>query len=116
MEWGCNTDAVLPLMLDGETILRCPRRPYLDNSAWYNHVLSSYKYAQKGMLTEPGTWLDQGAKLISAFAVLDAATEDAKEKNSGSSPSSAAKGGAQKQGGPPRGARGGNMSPIPGRS
>jgi hypothetical protein len=81
--WGCNTNATIPLVLDGENLWRCPRRPYLDRPDWYNSIWQSVSYEEKGMLTEPGTWLDQPAKLVEGSTVVRTAhaeAEDTKRK------------------------------------
>lgn len=116
MEWGCDTDAVIPLHWEGENLLRCPRRPYKDDPDWYNAIFLAYKYAQKGYLQEPGTWLDQPAILQQAFEVVEGAVNEAKEqeeKRRNRAQSSSSQGGGGKT--PPRGAMGGAMSPLPGR-
>lgn len=109
---------MIPLLIDDELITRCPRRPFLDDPQWYNEILRSYRYAQEGMLTEPGTWLDQGAMLVAAFSILDVAVAEAREKQSDKKRGQAravSQGGGHTAPTPTRNAMGGSMSPRPGR-
>jgi hypothetical protein len=78
-QWGCSTDTMLPVLIDNEQLTRCPRRPFLENPLWYNAIFQSSAYQEKGMLTEPGTWLDQPAKLIQALQVVSQGASDAQD-------------------------------------
>jgi hypothetical protein len=51
----------------------------LENPYWFNSIFESYRYSKEGMLTDAGTWLDQAAKLVSAFGVLDRVTAEARK-------------------------------------
>ena len=70
----------MPIVFDGEHTLRCPRRPYLDNSSWYNHLLEVYGWREKGFLPNPGTWRDQDQRFVSICAVIDKAKADADDE------------------------------------
>ncbi len=79
VRWGCVADAMppMPINFDGERILRCPRKPYLDNPDWYNRILEFYGWREKGFLPNPGTWRDQDQRFVTICAVIDKAKSDA---------------------------------------
>jgi hypothetical protein len=79
IQWGCTTDALWPVTIDDEMQIRCPRRPFLDDPGWFNAVFQSSRFQEKNMLTEPGTWLDQPAKLTAAIHVVEAAAEESRD-------------------------------------
>ncbi len=79
VRWGCESDASFPIPFDGERILRCPRKPYLDDPDWYNGIFEAYSWREKGFLPGPGTWRDQDHRFVSACNIIDKAHHDASE-------------------------------------
>lgn len=78
-QWGCERDAPIPIVLDGAPLLRCPRRPFLENPDAFNEILVTHRYLQQGLLREPGTWADQSHSMTEALLVVSKAIEDARE-------------------------------------
>ena len=78
--WGCEKDVhpAQAVKLDGEVMLRCPVRPFLDDPEGFNAVMERYRWYRAGLLPEPGTWMDQPNKLLELFSVIDQALEDAR--------------------------------------
>jgi hypothetical protein len=70
---GCVTEAERPLELDGEQLLRCPRRLALDEPKLLNEVFWFYKNYDRGILPEEGNLLSQPAKLMRMIAIVDEA-------------------------------------------
>lgn len=79
VEWGCERDAVIPLIFDGEEIKRCPKRPFLENPVYFNDLYMIHHWVGKGYLPDPGTYEDQGAKLPVLLYIIDAALSEADE-------------------------------------
>ena len=77
--WGCDSDTSFPLPFDGERVLRCPRRPFLDNPEWYNQLFEAYTWREKGFLPGPGTWRDQDHRFVIACGIIDKAHSDASD-------------------------------------
>lgn len=80
VRWGCEADAPFPLPFDGERVLRCPRKPWLDNTEWYNQLFEAYSWREKGFLPGPGTWRDQDHRFVTACNVIDKAHNDASDE------------------------------------
>jgi hypothetical protein len=64
------------LELEGERVMRCLRRPLLDDPQFYGYVLNASGHYQRGLLPGPGGVLDQPALLMSYLAVVEAARLD----------------------------------------
>lgn len=79
---GCETDAPIPLELDGETLFRCPRRPLLENSSLYADLFWLYQSHKEGHLPESTNLglLGQPNKLLQMFRVIDGAFADLREE------------------------------------
>ncbi len=69
--WGCETDAKLPIKLNGEEQLRCPRRPVLEQPEGFRFWLRHYRNYDKGILPDPGAWNDQASMTVEVFSILD---------------------------------------------
>lgn len=72
-EWGCDKDAPIPYLLDGEELRRCPLRPTLDDPEFYGHVFWSYNRTQQGFLLEEGSYLSQPGLLVECWKEIDRA-------------------------------------------
>lgn len=79
IQWGCETDAMIPLNMDGEELYRCPRRPWLDNPQLYNELFDYYNWMEKGYLPDPGTYDDQGVKFRPFMGIIRTALHDAQK-------------------------------------
>lgn len=53
-----------------EKVQTCPLYPILINPAGFNRLMRLYRYAEKGILPEPGGLEDQAAPLISALSFI----------------------------------------------
>lgn len=104
MRWGCERDAALPLTVDGEDIFRCPRRPILEEPVYFSAVFRAYGDYQRGILPENGGVLDQPARLLQSFRVIDEAAADCRRAREGAAPppQSQMKGAPPRAGGPRR--------------
>lgn len=71
---GCTEDATRPTPMDGEKLLRCPRRILLDQPTLIHEVWWLYSRYVDGMLPEHGGLYDQPAKFLAVVRLL----EDAK--------------------------------------
>lgn len=71
LQWGCDADAKLPLILDGEELKRCPRRPILEGPEFYGDLFWLYRSYQKGFLPEEGNLHSQPAALMEMFRIID---------------------------------------------
>ena len=79
---GCETVAKDKVVLDGFPLVRCPRRPFLEEGDGISDVLWYYKAYKSGMLPVSGGLLDQPNQLMEWFRVIDGAistVERAKE-------------------------------------
>lgn len=95
-EWGCNaypTDeldslgnpvwqraAWIPLEIDGEEVWRCPRRPLKDAPAAWSRMLQIYGFYLKGFLPDPGGVMDQSARTMALFALIDHVNNEVTEE------------------------------------
>ena len=79
--WGCEQDAIIPVMFDGELEYRCPRRPLLDDP-FYSEALNTYSWAQQGHFPDPGQWPDQSVKFASVMAIIESAMTEADQESS----------------------------------
>jgi hypothetical protein len=71
---GCVQDAPenYRLNIEGEVHLRCPRRPILDDPAFYRELFWLYRQKEKGYLVNHGGLDDLPTFLADAFRVIDA--------------------------------------------
>lgn len=77
---GCETDAPMPMRLDGKDVFRCPRRPILDDPRFFDTVLTQYKAYIRGYLPDPGSLLDQGHRYVVSMAVVEGAIAEAEQE------------------------------------
>lgn len=82
--WGCEGEEKgqppeHPVIFDGEPIMRCPRRPVLDDPEGIATALWSWQDRERGFLPNPGGIGDQPAKLVQAWRVIDNATSKTRE-------------------------------------
>ena len=81
---GCTEDALKPIVMDDEELMRCPRRPLLDDPIWYDELFWLYGNYKSGILPEPGGLQAQPHKLMEAIRTLDRAQKAANgEKEEG---------------------------------
>jgi len=59
------------VIIDGEESDTCPRRPVLDNPAYFSEVIRLYRLYQKGILPEEGGYFNQSYKLMRLFDIID---------------------------------------------
>ena len=57
-------------ILGTEKLDTCPLYLVFTHPAAFNRLLRVYRYAEKGMLPEPGTLEDQAAPLVSALSYI----------------------------------------------
>lgn len=69
---GCEDDATKPVTLDGEVMVRCPRRIMLDRPHWLNEVWWLYSKYVDGIFPEHGGLSDQPAKYLAVVRLLEA--------------------------------------------
>jgi hypothetical protein len=76
---GCETDRAVPLEVGGMTLLRCPRRPLLDDPNFYSEVFWLYRSWKDGHLPEGSATGVHGQpnKMLMAYRVMDNAKHDA---------------------------------------
>ena len=67
---GCTTPATRSVIMDGEELKRCPRRPLLDEPEGYGQLFWLYGQALDGKLPEPGGIYDQSARTMECFRVI----------------------------------------------
>ena len=67
---GCDADSPIPgkWNIDGWRFQRCPNKVVSLSSFEYIQAYNMYK---NGFLPNQGGWLDQSAKLIDAFTIID---------------------------------------------
>ena len=89
MLWGCDaveTDepdplsggtghlwknaAKIPLTIDNEMIWRCPRRPLLDDPAYWSKLLFSYSLFRDGHMIDEGSVSSQSFKAMTLFGII----------------------------------------------
>ncbi len=96
--WGCDAEetdkedpqtgekiwikaAQVPLVMDGENVWRCPRRPIKDDPKYWEKLLFHYQLFRDGYLTDGGSIMDQSFKAITLFgAVQDIQSEADRQK------------------------------------
>lgn len=78
--WGCTTDAKEKAFLDGEPLLRCPRRPLLDDPESIGYIFWLYRQKEKGYLPEPGGLNDQPAIFVQYMTIIDRALDFCREE------------------------------------
>ena len=71
MLWGCDKPAKQKVYLEGELLLRCPKREFLNNPEDISELLWYYSSFKKGVLPDRGGLLDQPAKMMECFKVID---------------------------------------------
>lgn len=75
---GCTSPATGRLTFRGEPIVRCPRRPLLDQSAWFGEFFWLYQNYKDGMLPEGSSMKANPHLLMQAIRVFDGALVQAK--------------------------------------
>lgn len=61
--------------MDGEELLRCPRRPLLEDPEFFSELFWNYKAFQRGFLPNAGGLEDQPVMLMDSFRVLEQALD-----------------------------------------
>lgn len=59
------------MVIDDEPLLRCPRRPFLEEPAFFNELLWSFGRYKEGHLPEDGGLRSQPYRLIELFRVIE---------------------------------------------
>lgn len=77
-ERGCTDKPLVPVVLDGKELERCPRRPMLDDPAFYNAMLKAYSWYKRGHFPDTGTYLDQAAAYTEMLDIFELAISEAK--------------------------------------
>lgn len=72
---GCTAKPTQSMVLDGEELERCPRRPILDDPQFYGEFFRLYRAYQKGLLPEEGALNSQPYKLMEFFTITDLTLE-----------------------------------------
>lgn len=83
IEWGCETDAIAPIMLHGEEHRRCPQRPKLDCPEFLSECFGVYRWFKLGHLPDAGGYNDQAHAVLQIVEIMDAASAyayDSKEE------------------------------------
>ena len=75
-ERGCETDSPIPPTLDGKLQLRCPLRGYREDPEGFSDLFRAYNWAQKGVLGEPGGYMDQPGRLLCLMECVEKAVSD----------------------------------------
>ncbi len=94
-EWGCHAEetsedhpdggkvwlrpAWMPLTIDNELVWRCPRRPLLDDPAYWKRLLFHYSLYKDGHLPDEGAVSSQSFKALSLFGVIGDATSECEQ-------------------------------------
>ncbi len=78
-ERGCTDKPIVPQMIDGEELTRCPLRPTLDYRASFERFLKIYSWYKKGHFPDTGSYLDQTAAALQLIEIFDAATAEAEK-------------------------------------
>ena len=77
--WGCTSPPHIPDILDNEVLDRCALRPYKEQPREFSDLFRIYRYFKDGHYPDPGTWLDQSARLLTLVDIMDKAYSDASE-------------------------------------
>ena len=84
--WGCEKDATYPqLVLDAGSkrelkTMRCPVRLQFEEPVWWAEVTQAWRFYQKGLFPDPGTWLDQPVRFLVLMVALDRALDEAERE------------------------------------
>lgn len=70
---GCENEAERPVEMDGEKLLRCPKRPLLDKPKELGEIFWLYRNYERGILPEEGSLLSQPNRLMTLLAALESA-------------------------------------------
>ena len=76
VEWGCEAPPRQELSIGGIILDRCPRRPVLDDPAYFGYVFWLYRQMQNGVTQEQGGLQDQPGRLLQSFRVIDSALNE----------------------------------------
>jgi hypothetical protein len=79
---GCTQDAQQPLTLEGEKLYRCPRRPLLDKTAYFEAVFAHWRTYMKGHLPDVGPLGNQGHRYVTLMRVVEEAVDHAQAEAS----------------------------------
>lgn len=71
-ERGCTTDTYLGVKILGQEYKRCPRRPVLDHPDRFAYWLQLYRNYKRGVMPEPGSYMEQSYVVLRVFNILDA--------------------------------------------
>lgn len=75
---GCFTDAPFGGMkFDGEKVLRCPRRPILEDPEKYASIFEAYRSYMKGQFPDPGPLNAQSHRYVVYMRTMEDAVDEA---------------------------------------
>lgn len=74
---GCEQDAPVPLLLDGEEIVRCPRRPLFEEPEAWTEYLQEFHDYQEGRFPELGGTQDQAYGYLQVMRTMASAKSEA---------------------------------------
>ena len=61
----------MPIIINGEEIYSCPRRPLKDNPLGYSELFGLFQHYKNGFLPEGGGIMDQSPKLMNLLSICD---------------------------------------------
>jgi hypothetical protein len=70
-QYGCEGNAKLPVVLDGEEMTTCPRRPILDDPEFYGDLFGRFRRYQKGLFYDEGAVGSQPNLLIECLDEME---------------------------------------------
>jgi hypothetical protein len=97
-EWGCNAELIrrgdpakgeddvwafpaeLPQKIDGEESYACPRQPLHRNPRYWSDIYLYYGMYKKGFYPQTGSTMDQSAKAIAIFQILDVVSGECEDE------------------------------------
>lgn len=65
------------MVMDGEEIYRCPRRPILDQPEFIATVIGQYRTYMRGYLPDAGSLEDQGYRYTVLMGIVENAVTEA---------------------------------------
>jgi len=74
---GCEADAPIPIVFDGEETRRCPRRPIFENPYLFLLAFEHYGHYMKGYLPDEGSLQSQGNRFVRYVSVIRDASSEA---------------------------------------
>ena len=74
--WRWSKPAHMPILFDEDETYACPRQDVFRRGAEWGKMLLYYGFYQKGHLPQAGAIMDQSAKAMEIFRVLDDANRE----------------------------------------